>query len=100
MAKAALRTHPESGDRPEWRAHLGHAVLRARQLAGLSLKEFADAITRDERQVARWEKGIERPQFDAIFAVEPLRQPMVIALCELAGAAVEIETVVRIRKIA
>jgi hypothetical protein len=41
---------------------------------------------------------MKRPQMDAIFAVETLRQPLVVALSEIAGAGVEIETIVRIRR--
>jgi transcriptional regulator with XRE-family HTH domain len=101
MAKAALAPSPESGDTPEWREKVGRAVDRARQLRGWNLDEFAEAVKRDARQVARWINGTERPQFDAIYAVPSLRQPMVIALCELAGDGVEIETVIRVvRKVA
>ena len=66
------------------------------QLAGLNLDEFSGLVGRDSRQVARWIGGIERPQFDALFSVEQLRQPIVLALAEMAGAGVEIETVVRV----
>jgi len=92
MAKADLRK-PET-----WKTEVGGAIERTRLLAGLSLKEFADRIGRDERQIARWISGTERPQLDALFAVDALRQPLVIALAELAGTGVEVETTVRIRR--
>jgi hypothetical protein len=94
MAKANLR-------KPEidaWRARVGGAIKRAMGLREWNLDELANAVERDSRQVARWIDGIERPQFDALFAVESFRQPMVIALAELAGTGVEIETVVRITR--
>lgn len=83
---------PENG---EWRV-LGQAVERARNLLGLTLQEFAAQIRRDERQVARWIDGSERPQVDAIFAVKTFRQPLIVALAELADDVI-VETVVRIR---
>src|SRR5436190_24351515 len=81
MVKADLR----KADLPGWREALGAALERMRLLAGFSsLKELSSAIGRDERQVARWIAGTERPQFDALFAVPALRQPLVVALAELA----------------
>jgi len=81
-----------------WRLAVGQAVEDTRLLAKLSLKEFADAVERDERQVARWIAGTERPQFDVLFAVEGFRQLLVIALARLAGNGVQIETTIRIRR--
>lgn len=94
MAKANLR----KTDVADWRVQIGGAVERTRTLSQLSLKEFADAIGRDERQVARWIAGTERPQFDAIFGVEILRGSLVQALAELADGVV-VETVVTIRRV-
>lgn len=95
MLKADLRK-PELSD---WRVDVGHAIERMRLLAGLSLKELAAAIARDERQVARWIAGAERPQFDAIFAVAALRQPLVVALAELAQAdGIDIVTSITVRR--
>ena len=95
MAKADLRK-AEMGD---WRSAIGRAIERTRTLGQRSLKEFADLVGRDERQVKRWITGDERPQFDALFAVPELRAALVIALAEIAGN-VEVETTVRIRRTA
>lgn len=97
MAKAALKD-VRKADLAIWRSSIGRAIERIRMLCGLSLKEFADAIDRDERQVARWISGSDRPQLDAIFAVESLRQPMVVAFAELAGEGVEVVTEIRVRR--
>lgn len=96
MVKADLR----KADGPDWRATLGAALERMRLLAGFaSLKELAAAIGRDERQIARWIAGSERPQFDALFAVPALRQPLVVALAELALAdGVDIVTQITVRR--
>lgn len=94
MAKASLR----KADVADWREQIGRAIGRARILSGLSLKEFADAIGRDERQVARWIGGGERPQFDAIFAVVQLRGCLVIALAQLADADITVDTIITIRR--
>jgi ribosome-binding protein aMBF1 (putative translation factor) len=93
MAKADLR----KAEMPDWRQQIGAAIERARLLSAMSLKQFADAIGRDERQIARWIVGTERPQLDAIFAVRELRGPLVIALAEL-SQTVEVETTIRIRR--
>lgn len=92
-AKAELRKAEEL-----WRAEVGRAVERAKNLTGLSLKEFADKVGRNERQVARWIAGDERPQFDALFAVELFRQPLVIAFAELIGQGVDVQTQITIRR--
>jgi ribosome-binding protein aMBF1 (putative translation factor) len=94
MAKADLR---KAEIQQDWREQVGSAIERARLLSAMSLKQFADAIGRDERQIARWIVGTERPQLDAIFAVRDLRGPLVIALAEL-SQTVEVETTIRIRR--
>lgn len=93
MAKADL----PKAEMVDWRAQIGTAIERTRLLSGLSLKEFADAIGRDVRQVGRWITGDERAQLDAIFTVRELRGPLVIALAEL-SQTVEVETTIRIRR--
>jgi len=95
MAKV---TSTEVRKADEWRADIGQTVQRAISLLGWSLKEFSAAVDRDERQCARWISGAERPQLDAIFAVQALRGVWVIAIAELAGAEVEIETIVRVKR--
>jgi ribosome-binding protein aMBF1 (putative translation factor) len=96
MAKADLR-NPEVID---LRPLVGTVIQRAMALLGWTLDRLAREIDRDPRQIARWIAGTERPQFDVLWAVEQLRQPLVLAFAELAGSAVEIETVVRVRRIA
>jgi hypothetical protein len=92
MAKASLR-------KPDiWRAQIGRALRRALALQGWSLKEFAAAVDRDPRQCARWITGVERAQLDVLFAVDVFRLSLVQALAEVAGAGVEIETTIRLRR--
>lgn len=98
QAKADLRKTETEPEQADWAAEIGRVVQRVRNFSGLSLKEFAAELGREERQVARWIAGTERPQFDVLFAVESFRQPLIIALAELAGQGVEIETVVRVRR--
>lgn len=81
-----------------WRIAVGNVIEDVRLLAKLSLKEFADRVGRDERQIARWIASTERPQFDALFAVEEFQQPLVIAFARLAGHQVEIETTIHVRR--
>jgi DNA-binding transcriptional regulator YiaG len=94
MVKAQLRGESDFTD---WRVEIGRAIRKVR--GDRSLKEFAVLIDRDDRTIARWEEGKERPQLDAIFAVKDLRGPLVLALAEL-SETVEIETTLRIRRTA
>jgi ribosome-binding protein aMBF1 (putative translation factor) len=93
MAKANLRKADE-----DWRRDVGQAIKAASDALGWSLKEFAAKVGKDERQCARWMDGSERPQFDVLFAVAALREPLVIAIAALAGAGVSIETVITVRR--
>ena len=99
MVKASLRK-PEIDDR----AVVGRAIVRARSLLGWSLKELSGKVGKDERQIARWEKGDERDraQLDALWAVEELRGPLVIALAEAmedSGVVVTTHVSIRQRKV-
>jgi ribosome-binding protein aMBF1 (putative translation factor) len=97
MAKADLR----KAETPDaWKTDIGLAIERVQKRSGWSLKEFADKVGRNERQVKRWMTADERPQFDALFAVAALRHLMVLALAELAGEGVEVTTEIRMRRIA
>ncbi len=94
MAKADLKNLEIA-----WKEKVGHAVERAVKSCGLTQKEcWALLGHNDGSQLSRWINGTERPQFDALFAVEILRQPLVVALAELAGAGIELETTIRIRR--
>ncbi len=88
----------------EWRSQIGAALQRAVSLRGWSLKEFAAAVDRDERQCARWINGTERPQLDVLFAEESLRQPLIAALAWAVGVCAELsieeEVTIRIRRTA
>lgn len=90
LAKAHLR----KAEKADWIA-LGRVIARTQVICGLSLKEFADAIGRNERQVARWMLGTEQGQAAPILAVARLRQPFLIALAEHVGVCVE--TVIRVK---
>lgn len=99
MSGGPLKADLRKAETADWRGHVGGAIERMRLLCGLSLKELADRVGRDERQIARWIAGTERPQMDALFAVEALRQPIVVALAELAeGDGIEIVTEIRVRR--
>lgn len=82
----------------EMRAQIGRAIQRCFALAGLSQKEAAALMERDTAQVARWISGDERPQVDVLFSVPQLREAFVLALAEIAGEGIEVQTVVTIRR--
>jgi DNA-binding transcriptional regulator YiaG len=93
MAKAGPK-HVRKADEALLRA-IGAAVKRVR--GSLSLKEFATQIDRDERQIARWEDGRERPHLDAIFSVAAFSAPMILELAALASD-VELTQQITIRR--
>lgn len=82
-----------------WRQQIGAAIEEAIAMANRTQKEVWAALGhQDGAQLHHWLSGKERPQFDALFAVEWLRQPLVIALAKLAGEGVEITTHIQIRR--
>lgn len=92
-AKAALRL-------PEINPHykkLGGCMAEVMQFAGLSLEEFAHALKRDERQIARQLLGQERPQIEVVLSVDRFQGPMVIALARI-SSGVEVDTVIHVRR--
>jgi len=80
-------------------AQIGGCFDEVRCAFRLSLQEFAAALGKDERQVKRQIEGKERPQIEAVFAVDRFQGPLVIALARLA-AGVEVDTVIHVRRTA
>lgn len=95
MAKAALR----STEKDEFYARLGGCIDEVRCVFRMTLQEFAAALGKDERQVKRQIEGQERPQIEAVFAVERFQGPMVIALARLASGT-DVDTVIHVRRTA
>lgn len=93
MAKASIR----KTDIDQLYAALGGAMGEVMRVLGLSLKEFASEVGKDERQLSRQMEGKDRPQIEAVFAVERFRGPMVIALARLSGD-VDVVTEIRVRR--
>lgn len=79
-----------------WSARIGAAIQRAIALVGWSNKEAAAKVGRDPAQLARWISGTERPQMDALMAVDELRWPLVQCLAALDDQN-EVETTIRRR---
>ena len=96
MAKAGVRKPDLSQTDAECRAAIGYAIQRARSVVGWSLKEFAFEMGVDERLAARWESGEKRPPFDRFLTHETFRQPLAVALAELAEC--EVTTVITARR--
>lgn len=93
VAAAGIR----KADTERYYASLGACMEEVRCVFGLSLKEFADALQKDERQLKRQIDGGDRPQLEAVFAVERFRAPLVIALAKLA-ADVDVVTTITVRR--
>ena len=83
-----------------WSEAIGTALQRAVALVGWSNKEAAAKVGVDDAEFGKWLSGGRRPQLDRLFAVAELRQPLIVALAELAGEGVEVQTVVTIRRTA
>lgn len=93
MAKASIRKTDTEG---LYQA-LGAAMCEVMRAMGLSLKEFACELGKDERQIHRQMEGKDRPQLEAVFAIERYRGPMLIALARL-SADVDVVTEIRVRR--
>lgn len=94
MASATL----PKGETRDFRADLrliGECLDEARRVVGWTVDQLAAELKRDSKQVARWIRGEERTQVDAIWSVVALQQPFVIALAKRAQCVVE--TVIRAR---
>jgi len=75
----------------------GGCIDEVRGVFRLTLQEFAAELGKDERQVARWITGQERPQLEAVLAVDRFQGPLLIALARSAKG-VEVDTVIHIRR--
>lgn len=76
-------------------AKLGACMAEVQRFLGLSLEEFAFALKKDARQVARQMAGTERPQLEAVLAVDRFQGPMVVALARV-SQGVEVDTVIHV----
>lgn len=74
-----------------WNVAIGAAIQRAVLFAGLSNKEAAAKVGVDDAEFGKWLSGARRPQFDRLFAVDVLREPLCAFLSELAGAVVKLQ---------
>lgn len=91
MAKAVL-PKGENAVRAEWLL-LGECLNDARNVLRWTVDRLARELERDEKQVARWMRGEERPQVETIIVVPILGTEYAIALAGRTGCVVE--TVVR-----
>lgn len=97
IAKAGVRV-PDIN----WMREIGQALQRAIHDVGWTNKEALTAIYEatgkeiDDAEFGKWFSGGRRPQLDQLFAVERLREPMVIRLAGLAKG--EVVTEIRFRR--
>lgn len=103
MLRASLREEAKA-DRKKFaedlRPVIGQLVARAFQLMGLSKQEAAYAMKYDDPgTVSRWCSGTERPLFDKLFAIEGFEVAYVLAIAER-HQQIEVETVIKVRRIA
>lgn len=95
MAKAKV-----IADDVDWMRAIGAAISEAMRACGWSVKELAAKVERDEAEVSRWLSGVRRPQFDLLFAVEELQEPLVVALARLAPEKFSVRTTIESKRVA
>ena len=89
-----LRTDdPDDPKRQSARRLIAGVARRALVLRGWTGKEFAYAVGRSQAQVSHWLSGQDRLPLEDVLAIESMRQPIAVALAELAGA--EVTTTIR-----
>jgi len=94
MAKADLKKLES-----HWRSQIGQAIDYAIAMANRTQKEVWVALGHEDgAMLGRWLTGAERPHLDKLFAIDWLRQPLVIALAGLAEA--ELTTQITFRRTA
>ncbi len=98
VAKAAPAALKNLEKEALW-AELGKCLVFVCYDAGLSLKEFAAKVGKDEGQLHRQMEGKERPQIEAVFAVPQFRASLVQAMARLTNE-IEIFTEIKIRRTA
>jgi transcriptional regulator with XRE-family HTH domain len=86
-------------DSPSIYAQLGRVIRHVQDEARMNLDQFADALGKDKRQVARWMDGSERPQIEAVFAVEAFRSLLAVGFAREAQS-VDVVTVISVRRLA
>jgi hypothetical protein len=74
-----------------WNERIGAAIQRAVALVGWTNKEAAAKVGVDDAEFGKWLSGGRRPQLDRLFAVEELREPVVVALAGMIGAEIQTE---------
>lgn len=97
MAKVHTVSHRKA-EIEAYRRSTGACIERARNLSGLTLDQFAEAVQRDPSQVGKWIRNAEPPQLDPIL-MSPMRNVMLQALAEHTPG-VEVVTEIRVRRTA
>lgn len=83
MAKASLRNAQTR------KAEIGEAIRRAYGGLGWNVDEAARRVGVKANQFSAWLTGRERPQFDLLFNVPELCEPLVLELGRMTGAEIE-----------
>lgn len=78
MAKANV-----TGDDIDRMKAVGVAVFTAMTACKWGVKELAAKVGRDEAEVSRWLSGVRRPQFDLLFSIDEMQEPLVLALADV-----------------
>jgi hypothetical protein len=86
----------ESLRNPQKWAELARVVSYVRYERRLTLKEFAGLLDRSESQIRAWETASERPQIEALWAVEVFREDLIYGLAKEAG--IEVERTIHLRR--
>lgn len=96
MRPSMLKADLPKGETVSFLSEIGACLDAARREVGWTVDQLAAELDRDAKQVARWMRGEERTQVDAVFRVPALRQPFVVALARLASC--DVKTTIEIRR--
>jgi hypothetical protein len=83
------KVHVQTPDIAQWNELLGQAIQRTVLYVGWSNKEAAAKVGVDDAEFGKWLSGGRRPQFDKLFAVPELREPLCVFLSQMAGAVIK-----------
>lgn len=99
VVRASLRSETER--KPFAPPRLGRVIDRMIALSGLTKQQAAAEMHYpDASAISRWVSEVEPPNLSRIWSAPLLRPWFLIACAEASGDSVEIETTVRVRRLA
>jgi hypothetical protein len=100
LSKLAASIEGDRKPLADWRRDIGQIIARALALANLTKQEVSFAMGyADQSALSRWISAVERPHLDKLFAIERFYDAWLLA-CAERNPRIEMETVIRLRRVA